>query len=133
MACSRRRCDDCAVLPLALLVGALAGAAGTWFAARRGSRAPRRERARGLTIEELERLSRAERAMASAPSTAAAARELAKHAMALVDAPAAVVLIEGVGDTIRGEAGDTTGHSIYAEGSRMRLLDDDGVQCGSII
>ncbi len=133
MACPRLRCDDCAVLPLVLLAGALAGAAGTWLVARRGSRASRREGAKGLTIEQLERLSRAERAMASASSIAAAARELAKHAMALVDAPAAVVLIEGVGDTIRGEAGDTTGHSIYAEGSRMRLLDDDGVPCGSII
>src|SRR5690349_21663699 len=101
MACSRQACDDCGVVLLALLMGALTGVAGTWFAARRGSRAPRHEGARGLTISELELLSRAERAMASASSTAAAARELAKHAMSLVDAPAAAVLIEGVGGTTR--------------------------------
>jgi len=132
MACSGRDRDHGWVVPLALLVGAVAGAVGTWLLARRGSRFGR-EGAGGLTIAELERLSRAERAMAAAASTAAAARELAKHAMVLLDAPAAVVLIEGVGDTVRGEAGDTTGHSIYAPGSRMRLLDDDGTTCGSII
>ena len=132
MACSSEDRDHEQVVPLVLLVGAVAGAAGTWLVARRG-RSAGREGTGGLTIAELERLSRAERAMAAASSTAAAARELAKHAMVLLDAPAAVVLIEGVGDTIRGEAGDTTGHSIYADGSRMRLLEDDGVPCGSVI
>ena len=113
---------------MALLLGACAGIVATWLAIRHQSR---RETG-GLKIAELERLRRAEQALAAAPSTAAAARELAKHAMALLDAPAAVVLIEGVGDTIRVEAGDSTGHSIYQPGSRMRLLDDDGTPCGSI-
>jgi PAS domain S-box-containing protein len=93
----------------------------------------RSDRSRGgLAIDEIERLRRAEVALASALSTDAAARELSKHAMALLDAPAAVVLIEGVGDTVHVEAGDTQGHSIYDAGSRMRLLSSDGVQCGSI-
>jgi PAS domain S-box-containing protein len=86
----------------------------------------------GLAVGEIERLRRAELALAAAPSTEAAARELSKHAMALLDAPAAVVLIEGVGETVRMEAGDTAGHSIYDDGSRMRLLANDGVPCGSI-
>jgi PAS domain S-box-containing protein len=113
---------------LALLLGACGGIAATWLTLRYHAHRDTGQ----LQISELERLRRAEQALAAAPSTAAAARELAKHAMALLDAPAAVVLIEGVGDTIRVEAGDTTGHSIYQPGSRMRLLDDDGVPCGSI-
>jgi PAS domain S-box-containing protein len=52
--------------------------------------------------------------------------------MALLGAPAAVVIIEGVDDNVRMEAGDTTGHSIYDPGSRMRLLSNDGEPCGSI-
>ena len=60
-----------------------------------------------------------------------AARELAEHAIALLGAPSAVVLIEGIGDTVRVTAGDTTG-SVFGDGSRMRLLDDAGVPCGSI-
>ncbi|HEV3226034.1 MAG TPA: PAS domain-containing protein, partial [Acidimicrobiales bacterium] len=92
----------------------------------------RSQRSGGLTVDEIDRLRRAELALAGASSTEAAARELGKHAMVLLDAPAAVVLIEGVGDTVRMEAGDTTGHSIYDPGSRMRLLASDGVPCGSI-
>jgi PAS domain S-box-containing protein len=80
----------------------------------------------------MDRLRRAELALAAAPSLEAAAHELGKHAMALLDAPAAIVIIEGVGDTVRMEAGDTRGHSVYETGSRMRLLDDDGTSCGSI-
>ena len=80
-----------------------------------------------MTVDEIDRLRRAELALAAAPTTDAAARELSKHAMVLLDAPAAEVLIEGVGDTVRMEAGDTTGHSIYDAGSRMRLLANDGV------
>src|SRR5256885_10816331 len=86
----------------------------------------------GLAVDEIERLRRAELALAGATSTDAAARELGKHAMALLDAPAAVVIIEGVDDNVRMEAGDTTGHSIYDPGSRMRLLSSDGEPCGSI-
>jgi PAS domain-containing protein len=86
----------------------------------------------GLAVDEIERLRRAELALAAAPSIEAAAHELGKHAMALLDAPAAAVIIEGVGDTVRMEAGDSRGHSIYEPGSRMRLLADDGTPCGSI-
>ncbi|HEX4820955.1 MAG TPA: ATP-binding protein [Acidimicrobiales bacterium] len=86
----------------------------------------------GLAVDEIDRLRRAELALAAAPSIEAAAHELGKHAMALLDAPAAIVIIEGVGDTVRMEAGDTRGHSVYETGSRMRLLDDDGTPCGSI-
>jgi len=112
-----------------LLIAALVIATG-WLAATHLER-----RGAGLAIDEIERLRRAELALAAAPSPEAAARELSKHAMALLDAPAAVVLIEGVGafgNTVRMEAGDTRGHSIYDPGSRMRLLSSDGVQCGSI-
>jgi PAS domain S-box-containing protein len=87
----------------------------------------------GLQVEELRRLHRAELAVASAPSTYAAAKELAGHALALLDAPVAVVLIEGTDDTVRvvrGEAADAT--SVYEPGSRMRLLDAGGTPLGSI-
>ena len=92
----------------------------------------RSRRRDGLAVDEIERLRRAELALAAAPSIEAAAHELGKHAMALLDAPAAVVIIEGVGDTVRMEAGDTRGHSIYDTGSRMRLLSTDDTPCGSI-
>ena len=86
----------------------------------------------GLGVDEIELLRRAELALAGAVSREGAAHELGKHAMALLDAPAAIVIIEGVGDTVRMEAGDTKGHSVYETGSRMRLLANDGVPCGSI-
>lgn len=89
-------------------------------------------RSGGLAVNEIDHLRRAELALAGAATTDAAAHELSKHAMALLDAPAAVVIIEGVNDTVRMEAGDTAGHSIYDAGSRMRLLSTDGVPCGSI-
>jgi PAS domain S-box-containing protein len=82
--------------------------------------------------QELSRLANAEVALASAASTQAAARQLAKHAVALLDAPAALVLIEGVGDTVRVAAGAAPPETVYEPGSRMRLLDDDGVPVGSI-
>lgn len=85
----------------------------------------------GLQIQQIERLRQAELALAGAASTEAAAHELAEHAMALLDAPHATVLIEGIGDTVRVAVGHTAG-SVYGDGSRMRLLDDDGVPCGSI-
>jgi len=112
----------------AVLVVALAFAVALLAAAARANR----DRS-GLTVDELERLRRAEAAVAAAVSPEAAARELSKHAMALLDAPAATVIIEGVGDTFRMEAGDTGAHSIYDTGSRMRLLETDGVQTGSIV
>ncbi len=85
----------------------------------------------GLQVEQIERLRQAEAALAGAASTHAAARELAEHAMALLGAPHATVLIEGIGDTVRVSLGDANG-SVFRDGSRMRLLDDAGVPCGSI-
>lgn len=112
---------------VALVVGFGAGSMAAWWLW-----TTTRARHGGLTSDELTRLRRAELALAAAPSTETAARELGKHAMALLDAPAALVLIEGVGDTVRVETGDPHGHSLYSAGSRMRLLDDDGTPCGSI-
>jgi PAS domain S-box-containing protein len=85
----------------------------------------------GLQIHQIERLRQAELALAGAVSIQAAARELAEHAMALLGAPHATVLIEGIGDTVRVSLGDAAG-SVFGDGSRMRLLDDDSVPCGSI-
>jgi PAS domain S-box-containing protein len=85
----------------------------------------------GLQIDQMERLRQAELSLAAAKSTEDAARELAEHVIALLGAPSAVVLIEGIGDTVRVTAGDAAG-SVFGDGSRMRLLDDDGVPCGSI-
>jgi PAS domain S-box-containing protein len=90
------------------------------------------ERDAGLGADELSRLANAEVALASAASTQAAARNLAKHAVALLDAPAALVLIEGIGDTVREAAGSAPAETVYEPGSRMRLLDDDGLPMGSI-
>lgn len=85
----------------------------------------------GLQVHEMERLRQAELALAGAGTTETAARELAEHAMALLGAPHATVLIEGIGDTVRVSAGDSAG-SVFGDGSRMRLLDDAGVPRGSI-
>lgn len=86
----------------------------------------------GLQIDQMERLRQAELALAAAKSTEESARELADHAIALLGAPSAIVIIEGIGDTVRVTAGEPTGGSVFGAGSRMRLLDDDGVPCGSI-
>ena len=85
----------------------------------------------GLQISQMDRLRQAELSLAAAKSTEDAARELAEHALALLGAPSAVVIIEGIGDTVRVTAGDAAG-SVFGDGSRMRLLDDAGVPCGSI-
>lgn len=85
----------------------------------------------GLQVDQMERLRRAELALAGATSTEAAAHELAEHAMALLGAPHATVLIEGIGDTVRVSLGNAKG-SVFRDGSRMRLLEDAGVPCGSI-
>jgi len=85
----------------------------------------------GLQIDQMERLRQAELALAAARSTEDAARELADHAIALLGAPSAIVIIEGIGDTVRVTAGEQAG-TLFGDGSRMRLLDDDGVPCGSI-
>jgi PAS domain S-box-containing protein len=85
----------------------------------------------GLQIDQMERLRQAELALAAAKSTEDAARELADHAIALLGAPSAIVIIEGIGDTVRVTAGEQAG-TLFGDGSRMRLLDDDGVPCGSI-
>jgi PAS domain S-box-containing protein len=85
----------------------------------------------GLQIDQIDHLRQAELALAGARSTEDAARQLAEHAIALLGAPSAVVLIEGIGDTVRVTAGDAHG-SVFGDGSRMRLLDDAGVPCGSI-
>ena len=91
----------------------------------------RRRAGGGLQIDQMDRLRGAELALANAGSTEAAARQLAEQAIALLGASWATVLIEGIGDTVRVSAGDTGG-SVYGPGSRMRLLDDDGLPCGSI-
>jgi PAS domain S-box-containing protein len=85
----------------------------------------------GLQIDQMDRLRQAELSLAGAKSTQHAARDLAEHAIALLGAPSAVVLIEGIGDTVRVTAGPHAG-AVFGDGSRMRLLDDDGVPCGSI-
>jgi len=85
----------------------------------------------GLQIQQIERLRQAELALAAADSTEEAAQELAEHAIALLGAPGATVIIEGIGDTVRVTRGDPR-TSVYGDGSRMRLLDDAGVPCGSI-
>jgi PAS domain S-box-containing protein len=85
----------------------------------------------GLQVHQMERLRRAELALAAARDPHDAARELADHAMALLGAPHATVLIEGIGDTVRVSRGDLSA-SVYGDGSRMRLLEDAGVPCGSI-
>lgn len=85
-----------------------------------------------LTDSELDRLREAELALASATAPHEAARELAQHAIELLGARSAVVLIEGIGDTVRVSAGPTATEDVYGSGSRMRLLDDAGVPCGSI-
>lgn len=85
----------------------------------------------GLQVAQMDRLRLAELSLAAAGSPHAAARELAEHAMALLGAPHAAVIIEGTGDTVRVTLGDAT-RSVFGDGSRMRLLDDDGVPCGSI-
>ncbi len=85
----------------------------------------------GLQVDQMHRLRQAELALAAARHTHDAAQELADHAMALLGAPHATVLIEGIGDTVRVSRGDPAA-SVYGDGSRMRLLDDAGVPCGSI-
>jgi PAS domain S-box-containing protein len=85
-----------------------------------------------LTAPELDRLREAELALSRATDTHEAARELAEHAIALLGARSAVVLIEGIGDTVRVAAGPTASEDVYGSGSRMRLLDDAGLPCGSI-
>jgi PAS domain S-box-containing protein len=85
----------------------------------------------GLQIDQIDRLRDAELTLANAASTEHAAGQLAKQAIALLGASAATVLIEGIGDTVRVSAGDRAS-SVYGPGSRMRLLDDAGVPCGSI-
>lgn len=85
-----------------------------------------------LTGPELDRLREAELALARAEGTQEAARQLAEHAIALLGARSAVVLIEGIGDTVRVAAGPTESEDVYGSGSRMRLLDDAGLPCGSI-
>ena len=92
----------------------------------------RRGRRAGLQIEQIERLRSAELALAGAVSTDVAASELAEHALALLGATSAVVLIETPGDTVRATAGPGATHAVYGAGSRMRLLEDDGIPCGSI-
>jgi PAS domain S-box-containing protein len=85
----------------------------------------------GLQVDQMDRLRQAELTLAAAHSPEDAARDLAEHALVLLGAPAATVLIEGIGDTVRVSVGDTS-RSVYGDGSRMRLLDDAGVPCGSI-
>src|SRR4051812_28187949 len=78
-----------------LLIAAVAGGLLTVWLLRGGADGP--GPAGGLAVDEIERLRPAEGALPAAATTEAAARELSKHAMVLLDAPAAVVLIETVG------------------------------------
>ena len=92
----------------------------------------RRRSGLGLQIDQIDRLREAELALAAAGSTEVAARQLADQAIALLGAAGAQVIIEGIGDTVRVSVGDAAGGSVFGPGGRMRLLDDDGVPCGSI-
>lgn len=85
-----------------------------------------------LTERELDQLRSAELSLGRATEPYEAARELADHAIALLGARSAVVIVEGIGDTVRVSAGPTRTEDVYGSGSRMRLLADDGVPCGSI-
>ncbi|WP_436794743.1 ATP-binding protein [Actinospongicola halichondriae] len=85
-----------------------------------------------LTDGELDRLRQAELALGAVTDPHDAARELAEHAIQLLGARSAVVLVEGIGDTVRVSAGPTAVEDVYGSGSKMRLLDDAGVPCGSI-
>lgn len=85
-----------------------------------------------VTDDELDRLREAELALARVTDPHEAARELAGHAIELIGARSAVVIIEGIGDTVRVSEGPTLTEDVYGSGSRMRLLDDAGVPCGSI-
>ena len=76
----------------------------------------------GLNPGRLERFRRSELALATATDVDTAARELCKQVVTRLDAPAAVVIVEGVGETVRIEAGDTQAHSIHGEGSYSRAL-----------
>ncbi|HEX2382457.1 MAG TPA: ATP-binding protein [Acidimicrobiales bacterium] len=81
---------------------------------------------------EIDRLHGVELALAAAADTEAAARELSKLSMLVLEAPAAVVVIDGVGDAIHMEAGDTERHPVDTPGSRRRVLAADGKPRGSI-
>ena len=116
----------------ALWSGALVGAA---FAALAGmvlALLVRRSSRISLTDRELDQLRDAELALSTVTDPHEAARELAEHAIALLGARSAVVIIEGIGDTVRVAAGPTLSEDVYGSGSRMRLLDDAGIPCGSI-
>ena len=80
----------------------------------------------------LDRLHGAELALAAAADTEAAARELSKLSMLVLEAPAVVVIIDGIGDAIHMEAGDTDHHPVDEPGSRQRLLSADDQPRGSI-
>src|SRR3546814_13635907 len=57
--------------------------------------------------------------------------DLAYHAISLLGASPATVIIECICSTVRVTRGSSAS-SIYANGSRMRLLEDNGMPCGSI-
>jgi PAS domain-containing protein len=91
----------------------------------------RRRAGLGLQIHQIDELRDAELALAVAGSTEVAAGQLAENAIGLLGASSALVVIEGIGDTVRVTAGDAAA-SVYGPGSRMRLLEDAGLPCGSI-
>ncbi len=108
---------------LAVLALGVAGA--VWVVLRRSGRII-------LTEDELDQLRSAELALGRATDPHEAATELAGYAIDLLGARSAVVLIEGIGDTVRVSAGPSAVEDVYGSGSRMRLLADAGVPCGSI-
>lgn len=91
----------------------------------------RRRAGLGLQVDQIDRLRQAELALATAGTRQAAAGHLADQAIALLGAAAAEVIIEGVDETVRVTVGERSG-SVFGPGGRMRLLQDDGLPCGSI-
>jgi two-component system phosphate regulon sensor histidine kinase PhoR len=92
----------------------------------------RRAAAAAPVPAEIDRLHGAELALAAAADSEAAARELSKLAKLVLEAPAVVVIIDGVGEPIHMEAGDTTNHPVDHPGCRGRVLSADGKPRGTI-
>jgi two-component system phosphate regulon sensor histidine kinase PhoR len=118
-------------LSLPLAVG-LAVAAVVVFVAALTVVRSRRAASAAPVATEVDRLHGAELALAAAADSEAAARELSKLAKLVLEAPAVVVIIDGVGDAIHMEAGDTTNHPVDEPGGRGRVLSADGKPRGTI-
>lgn len=120
---------------VAVLVGAMLVAIMAVAAAAVAVLAYRRSRQLTMTDDELERLRRAEQTLSVVSGPAEAAEQLAHCAADLLKARRVVVLIEGIGDTVRATAGgrtDDASGDVAGKGSRMRLLHHSGISYGSI-